>query len=99
LDEALADVQRLVDFAIDRELASGAPDWGAPQRALEALQQGLRQLTLSPYTYRKAELGNGRSRELIVPFGSTGYVLLFEIVGDEVLVSAVRHQREDDYRH
>jgi hypothetical protein len=28
-----------------------------------------------------------------------GYIVLFEIVGDHVIVGAVRHQREDDYRH
>jgi len=40
-----------------------------------------------------------RSRELIAPFGGTGYIVLFEIVGDDVIVGAVRHQREEDYRH
>jgi hypothetical protein len=29
----------------------------------------------------------------------TGDVILFEIVGDHVIVGAVRHQREEDYRH
>ncbi|MFN9504328.1 MAG: type II toxin-antitoxin system RelE/ParE family toxin, partial [Rubrivivax sp.] len=53
----------------------------------------------SPHTCRRAELGNGRSRELVIPFGATGYVVLFEVVGDDVVVGAVRHQREDDYRH
>jgi plasmid stabilization system protein ParE len=47
---------------------------------------------------RKAELGNGRSRELIVPFGGSGQVVLFEIHGDDVVVGAVRHQREEDCR-
>jgi hypothetical protein len=37
-------------------------------------------------------------RELIIPFGSAGYVLLFEIGDAEsVTILAVRHQREDDY--
>lgn len=37
-------------------------------------------------------------RELIVPFGSYGYVALFEIAdGNFVNVLAVRHQREEDY--
>jgi hypothetical protein len=40
-------------------------------------------LSWSPYTCRRAELGNGRSRELIVPFGATGYIVLFEIVGEK----------------
>jgi plasmid stabilization system protein ParE len=35
---------------------------------------------------------------LVVPFGSAGYVVLFEIVGNDVVVGAVRHQREEDYR-
>jgi len=98
LHEAVEDMERLEDFAIERELASETPDWASPQRALDAIREGMRLLSWSPYTCRKAELGNGRSRELIVPFGGTGYIVLFEIVGDDVVVGAVRHQREDDYR-
>ena len=99
LDEAVADLQRLEDFAIERELASEIPDWSTPQRALDAISLGMRLLSWSPYSCRKAELGNGRSRELIVPFGGAGYIVLFEIVGDDVIVGAVRHEREEDYRH
>jgi hypothetical protein len=37
-------------------------------------------------------------RELIIPFGATGYIALFEIASASiVLVLAVRHQREEDY--
>jgi plasmid stabilization system protein ParE len=37
-------------------------------------------------------------RELVIGFGHTGYVALFEIVNDQrIIVGAVRHQREDDY--
>lgn len=99
LQEAVADLQRLEDFAIERERASETPDWAAPQRALDAIREGMRLLSWSPYSCRRAELGNGRSRELIVPFGGTGYIVLFEIVDDVVAVGAVRHQREEDYRH
>jgi plasmid stabilization system protein ParE len=99
LEEAVADLQRLEDFAIERELASETPDWTTPQRALDTISEGMRLLSWSPFTCRKAELGNGRSRELVVPFGGAGYVVLFEIVGNDVVVGAVRHQREEDYRH
>ncbi|HYP31664.1 MAG TPA: type II toxin-antitoxin system RelE/ParE family toxin [Burkholderiaceae bacterium] len=98
LDEAVADLRRLADFAVEREFASETPDWTAPQRGLDAISEGMRLLSWSPYSCRKAELGNGRSRELIVPFGAAGYVVLFEVVGDNVVVGAVRHQREEDYR-
>ena len=49
------------------------------------------------FTCRKA----GQSpflRELTIPFGHSGHVALFEIVDPtDVVVSAVRHQPEDDY--
>jgi len=99
LQEAVEDLRRLEDFAIERELASETPDWAAPRRALDALREGMRLLSWSPYSCRRAELGNGRSRELIVPFGATGSVVLFEIVNDAVVIGAVRRQREEDYRH
>lgn len=99
LPEAVADLERLQDFAIERELSSETPDWDNPQRAMNAVLHGMQVLSWSPHTCRKAALGNGRSRELIIPFGGTGYIVLFEIVGHEVAVAAVRHQREDDYRH
>jgi hypothetical protein len=38
LQEAVADLRRLEDFAIERELASETPDWTTPQRALDAIR-------------------------------------------------------------
>jgi len=99
LPEAVEDLQRLENFAIERERASDTPDWAALQHALDAVREGTRLLSWSPYSCRRAELSNGRSRELILPFGGTGYIVLFEIVNDVVVVGAVRHQREEDYRH
>ena len=53
-------------------------------------------LAHTPYSFRKAGRSSTR-RELIIPFGATGYVALFEIVDSTfVLVLAVRHQREAD---
>lgn len=98
LHEAVADLRRLEDFAIEREPGAETPNWTTPQRALDAIREGMRLLAWSPYTCRRAELGNGRSRELIVPFGGAGYIVLFEIVDHHVVVGAVRHQREEDYR-
>jgi hypothetical protein len=57
----------------------------------------MRLLERNPYTCRIA-YDNPLERELVIPFGASGYVALFEIVGErDVVVSALRHQREDDY--
>ena len=98
-DEARDDLHRLETFGIEHELTSETPDWTTPERALEAIRTGMSILSWSPLSCRKAELGNGRSRELIMPFGETGYVVLFEVSGQQVFVGAIRHQREDDYSH
>jgi plasmid stabilization system protein ParE len=64
---------------------------------MAALRAGIATLRTSPFTCRKA----GQSpflRELVVSFGRSGYVALFEIEDDShVAVLAVRHQLEDDY--
>jgi plasmid stabilization system protein ParE len=52
----------------------------------------------SPFSCRKAAPDNTFLRELIIAFGASGYVALFEIDdANTVTVLAVRHQREDDY--
>ena len=54
-------------------------------------------LAITPFSFRKAA-DNPAQRELIIPFGGTGYVALYEIVSTlKVVVLAVRHQREEDY--
>jgi len=52
---------------------------------------------LTPYSYRKVGL-RPTLRELIVPFGSAGYILRFDIRTPElVLVIGARYQREEDF--
>lgn len=93
--EALADLQRLEDFLIDQALQHG--DVGLPDRAMDAIQEEFRVLQRNPFTCRMA-WEDPLERELVIPFGATGYVALFHIESDSlVLVSAIRHQREDDY--
>jgi plasmid stabilization system protein ParE len=95
--EAQADLERLFDFVLERELARDSGDLALAERALLAIRAGVATLKTSPFTCRKA----GQSpflRELIIPFGRTGYVALFEIEGAaDVIVTALRHQLEDDY--
>lgn len=91
------DLERLFDFALQRELNSETGDLDIPQRAVQAIRDGMDFLASSPFACRKA----GASpfvRELVIPFGSSGYVALFEVVdGKTVIIGAVRHQREEDY--
>ncbi|MFP5462604.1 MAG: type II toxin-antitoxin system RelE/ParE family toxin [Gammaproteobacteria bacterium] len=92
---ALEDLQRLEDFLVDQALEHG--DFDLPVRAVDAIRREMRILETNPYTCRKVG-SNPLERELIIPFGASGYVALFEILSDhEVAVSAFRHQREDDY--
>jgi plasmid stabilization system protein ParE len=90
--EALADLDRLYDFLVER-------DQGAAERALTAIERALALLAYSPFSCRKALLQkNPRWREILIPFGHSGYVALFEVDdGQSVTVTAVRHQREEDY--
>lgn len=93
--EALEDLQRLEAFLIEQALEHG--DFDLPSRAVDAIQREMRILVTNPYTCRRAGPGL-RERELVIPFGGSGYVALFEIVTEtEVVVGAIRHQREDDY--
>lgn len=89
------DLIRLYDFLLER--ASTAEDLELAERALNAITAAVDSLGRSPFIYRKA----GQSpflRELLIPFGHSGYVALFEIENaSTVTILAVRHQLEDDF--
>jgi plasmid stabilization system protein ParE len=94
-EHAEADLVRLYQFILSRD----AVDWQVAERALEAIRQAIRALETSPFSCRKANADNPFLRELIIPFGGSGYVALFDIEDSEtVTILALRHQREDDYR-
>ena len=93
---AEADLERLVEFLLERAETSEGLD--RAQAAIEAIQATAQhRLAITPFSFRKAAQ-NTAQRELIIPFGGTGYVALYEIVStSEVVVLAVRHEREEDY--
>lgn len=95
--EAEEDLERLFDYLLERELASATGDVDLAAAALVAIREACRFLAISPFSCRKVGTSSFL-RELIIPFGATGYVALFEIVEPRtVLIGAVRHQRESDY--
>ena len=86
------DLLRLYDFLLENDVA-------AAEHALDTIKEAIELLRFSPFSCRKALPDNSFLRELIIPFGSGGYVALFEIEpGTIVSILAVRHQREEDYQ-
>ncbi len=74
-------------------------DEGAARRGVIAMKDAFRALEKTPFmgrpVYEKPEL-----RELVIEFGTAGYLAMYrdDVSVDEVIVLAIKHQREDDYR-
>ena len=95
--QAQADLLRLYSHLLDQ--AQTIEDLSLAERALAAIESAIDvHLAQTPFIYRKAAKGNSLRRELIIPFGASGYVALYEIAHPgRVIVLAIRHQREEDY--
>ena len=90
-ESALADLERLYRFLADSDIA-------AAEAALDELEKAWELLRSFPFSARKADGANPFLRELLISFGHSGYVALFEIEDStHITILAVRHQREDDY--
>ncbi|MHA7879649.1 MAG: type II toxin-antitoxin system RelE/ParE family toxin [Saccharospirillum sp.] len=85
------DLLRLYRFLLQEDI-------GTARRAYHAIVKATELLEEFPFTCRKADPDNPFLRELLITFGSSGYLALFEIEDAEtVTVLAIRHQREADY--
>ncbi|MCB2170980.1 MAG: type II toxin-antitoxin system RelE/ParE family toxin [Deltaproteobacteria bacterium] len=88
---AKEDLKRLFSFLLENDLQ-------ASLRARESIGKSLEFLRDFPFSCRKVIPDNPFLREILIPFGASGYVALFEIEDNEtVTILAIRHQREDDY--
>lgn len=69
----------------------------AAVEARDAIEHAVAQLGFNPYMCPMAA-SDPTERRLVIPFGrKTGYLALFSIQSDTlVLVTAIRHQLEDD---
>ena len=89
------DLRQLYEYLLER--ATTFEDLCLAEHALDVIVGSVDSLSRSPFIYRKA----GSSpfvRELLIPFGKSGYVALFEVEdASTVTILAVRHQLEDDY--
>jgi plasmid stabilization system protein ParE len=92
---AREDLKQLYAYLLERSPTIEELD--VAEQAIDTIEAAIATLAYSPFIYRKT----GHSpflRELLIPFGQSGYVALFEIDdASSVTVLAVRHQLEDDY--
>lgn len=86
---AIANLQRAFEFLHDNDPAAGVA-------AVDAIVSAITILERHPLIGR---LVRDELRELVISFGRTGYVALYRFVParDQVVVLALRHQRELDY--
>lgn len=89
---AQSDISRLHAFLLEKDLA-------AAKRAVLAIREALMPLKRSHMIGRPVE-DQDDLRELVIDFGSTGYLALyrFEPSFDVVTILAIKHQRENDYK-
>ncbi len=94
-ERAREDLMRLYEYRLEQAVT--LEELELAQRTYEAITTAVDGLAANPFLCRKA----GTSpfvRELLIPFGSSGYVALFEIEdATHVTIAAIRHQREEDY--
>ena len=70
----------------------------ASQKAAATIIQSVQILEQHPQIGRPVEDMEPEYRELIIGFGHYGYVVLYRLDGDTVIVVAIRHQLEVGYR-
>ncbi|WP_245276669.1 type II toxin-antitoxin system RelE/ParE family toxin [Rhizobium leucaenae] len=70
----------------------------AAKKASTKIVQTIQMLSSQPDMGRPIEDSQRGLRELIVRFGHDGYVVLYQYIGEEVLIAAIRHGREDGYK-
>lgn len=87
---ALLGVQRAYRFL-------AAKDADAARAAVGAIRKQAAILTRYPAAGRPADDLEPEHRELLIPFGVSGYVLVYEVHAETIVVLAVRHQREAGY--
>ena len=89
-DNALRDLARLRDFLAVKSRS-------AAQRAVTAIRIGVKPLARDPEIGRLIDDLPPDYREWIVEFGRGAYVVRYQVVGNEVVMMAIRHGREDGY--
>lgn len=87
---ALRDVQRLHRFLAEKNAQ-------AAQRAVQRIREGMKIIAAEPGVGRPVPDMDPEYRERIIPFGESGYVVLYHLEDETAVILAVRHQREAGY--
>jgi len=71
----------------------------AAKKALEQITKSLEILKQQPKIGRPADWISEEFRELVIPFGASGYLALYQFdeSANEAVVVAIRHQKEAGY--
>lgn len=85
---ALADLDRLFDFIAEQDPL-------AASRAAERIAEAVSILENHPFIGRPIR---GDLRELVISHGRSGYVALYRVRTNTVIVLAIRHQREAGFQ-
>lgn len=87
---AIRDMQRLREFLKQKNPL-------AAKRAGEAILRSVRRLGQHPQIGRPAEDMPPEFREWLIDFGNNGYVALYRFDSVEIVILALRHQKEAGY--
>ena len=85
--KALADIGDIARF-LQRKSSTAA------ERAVATITVAADTLRIFPESGRPYSRAPDRYRELVVPFGREGFVILYRIMSNHVRLSGVKHQRE-----
>ena len=88
--EALRGVQRCYRFLAPKNPA-------AASNAVRAIREGMQIVAAHLGVGRPADKMDPAFRERLIPFGDSGYAVLYRVDGDSATVLAVRHQKEAGY--
>lgn len=87
---ALQGIEKAYNFLI-------AKDQHAAQAAVHAIRKNAALLQNFPQIGKPAADLEPEYRELLIPFGGSGYVILYAVLEEYILVLAVKHQKEVGY--
>ena len=88
--QAIQNVQERYAFLFDKDV-------NAASNMASLVLEHVQKLENLPQMGRPSYDLEPEHRELLIPFGMSGYILLYEVLKDTILVLAFRHQKEVGY--